>query len=87
MDAKERLQQFYGERREVYAAISLGPQDLMFGAAKDWKDRYYAVMIHESMVRGKEQGGGLIEEECENLQEAFITANRWYRKEANKGLG
>jgi hypothetical protein len=64
----------------VYAAISLGPDNWMFGACEDTQGRYYAVMIHESIVRGRDAGGGL-------LEEAFITANRWYRKEAGRDLG
>lgn len=87
MVARERLQRFYGERREVYAAVSLGPDNYMFAACKDPQGRYYAVMVHETIVRGAESGGGLVEEEYQTLEEAFITANRWYMNEARKGLG
>lgn len=87
MAARERLERFYGERRKVYAAISLGPDNWMFGACEDTQGRYYAVMIHESIVRGRDVGGGLLEEEYPTLEEALITANRWYRKEAGRDLG
>lgn len=88
MAARERLQEFYGDRRKVYAAISLGPDNWMFAACEAPGNRYYAVMVHESVVRGREQmRGGLVEEEYDSLEEAFVSANRWYRKEATRDLG
>lgn len=87
MSAKERLERFYGDRREVLMAVSLGPSDWAFCVTRTRPDRYHATQIHESVVRGdREPRGGRYEKDFDNVQEAAFCANRWYREEAGRSL-
>lgn len=87
MVARERLQEFYGDRREVLMAVSLGPEDYAFCVSTTGRGRYFATIIHETVVRDVGRAAGnWHEEEFSELREAAIAADRWYRKAATEGL-
>lgn len=87
MAAKERLQRFFGERREVLMAVSLGPNDYAFCVSTTGRNRYFATIIHESAIRDiNRAAGNYHEEEFSDLQTAAITADGWYRKAATEGM-
>lgn len=85
MAAKERLQRFFGERREVLMAVSLGPNDYAYCVSRIVEQgqptKFFATRVHESVIAERSSASGHWDDkQFSDLETAAITADRWYRR-------